>query len=321
MNIMYAIEVSHLTKQFGTLTALNDVNFTVGMGETFGFLGPNGAGKTTTIRILTGISHPTSGTATIFGHDIEHDTIAARQSMGIVSETSNVYDDLTAWQNMMFSAELYYVGRNERERKTSELLTLFGLYDRRNEIVHGFSKGMKRRLTLAMGLVNSPRLLFLDEPTSGLDVESNLIIRDVVTDLIREGVTVFLTTHNIEEANIMCDRVAIINKGNIAAIDAPERLKKTIQSVQSIEFSFDHSSAGQLDELSRLPDVNDARKAGDKFKLYTEDPSEVIDAVMAYAHSHNLKVISITTLGPSLEDVFIRLTGLHRTGGKLHAID
>ncbi len=119
----------------------------------------------------------------------------------------------------------------------------------------------------------------------------------------------------------MCDRVAIINKGNIAAIDTPERLKKTIQSVQSIEISFNHSSAEQLDELHHLPMVNDVHKAGDKFKLYTEDPSEVIDAVMAYAHTHNLKVISITTLGPSLEDVFIRLTGLKRTGGAVHAID
>jgi ABC-2 type transport system ATP-binding protein len=318
---MNAIEVSHIVKQFGPLTALNDISFSVGVGETFGFLGPNGAGKTTTIRILTGISNPTSGTATIFGHDIEHDTIAARQSMGIVSENSNVYDDLTAWQNMMFSAELYHVGRSEREKKSAELLTLFGLYDRRNDLAHGFSKGMKRRLTLAMGLVNSPRLLFLDEPTSGLDVESNIIIRDVITDLIREGVTVFLTTHNIEEANVMCDRVAIINKGHIAAIDAPERLKKTIQSVQSIEFSFDRTSADQLGDLRRLPTVNDARKAGDKFKLYTEDPSVVIDAVMAYARSHNLRVISITTLGPSLEDVFIRLTGLQRSGGTVHAID
>ena len=119
----------------------------------------------------------------------------------------------------------------------------------------------------------------------------------------------------------MCDRVAIINKGNIAAIDTPERLKKTIQSVQSIEVSFNHSSADQLDELRRLPLVNDAQKAGDKFKLYTHDPSEVIDAVMVYAHTHNLKVISITTLGPSLEDVFIRLTGLQRTGSAVHAID
>ncbi|MCZ7356053.1 MAG: ATP-binding cassette domain-containing protein [Candidatus Methanoperedens sp.] len=318
---MQAIEVSHLIKKFGPLTALNDITFSVGEGETFGFLGPNGAGKTTTIRILTGISSPTSGTASIFGHDIEHDTIAARQSMGIVSENSNVYDDLTAWQNMIFSAELYHVARKEREKKTTELLKIFGLHERRNDKVHGFSKGMKRRLTLAMGLVNSPRLLFLDEPTSGLDVQSNLIIRDVVTDLVRDGVTVFLTTHNIEEANVMCDRVAIINKGNIAAIDAPESLKKTIQSVQSIELSFNHSSADQLDELRRLPMVNDAKKAGDKFKLYTHDPSEVIDAVMAYSRTHNLKVISITTLGPSLEDVFIRLTGLQRTGGAVHAID
>ena len=250
---MNAIEVSHLTKRFGALTALDDISFCVSEGETFGFLGPNGAGKTTTIRILTGISYPTSGTATIFGHDIGLDTIAARQSMGIVSETSNVYDDLTAWQNMIFSAELYHVGRDEREKKAAELLTTFDLYERRNDKVHGFSKGMKRRLTIAMGLVNSPRLLFLDEPTSGLDVQSNLIIRDVITGLIHEGVTVFLTTHNIEEANLMCDRVAIVNKGIIAAIDAPERLKKTIQSVQSIVVSFDHSSAQQLDEIHHLP--------------------------------------------------------------------
>ena len=129
---MQAIEVFHLTKKFGSLTALNNISFSVGEGETFGFLGPNGAGKMTTIRILTGVSRPGSGTASIFGHDIEHDKIAARQSMGIVSENSNVYDDLTAWQNMMFSAELYHVGRKEREEKANELLRRFELYDRRN---------------------------------------------------------------------------------------------------------------------------------------------------------------------------------------------
>lgn len=318
---MKAIEVSHLIKKFGSLTALNDISFSVGEGETFGFLGPNGAGKTTTIRILTGVSRPTSGTATIFGHDVEHDTIAARQSVGIVSENSNVYDDLTAWQNLMFSAELYHVGRKEREEKATELLKKFELYDRSNDKVHGFSKGMKRRLTLAMGMVNSPRLIFLDEPTSGLDVQSNLIIREVVSDLVHAGVTVFLTTHNIEEANVMCDRVAIINKGNIVAIDAPESLKKTIQSVQSIEVAFDRNSTDHLDELSHLPMVNDVRKAGDKFKIFTEFPSEVIDVLVAYAHLHNLKILSITTLGPSLEDVFVRLTGLQRAGDGIHAID
>ena len=316
-----AIEVSHLVKQFGAFTAVNDISFSVAVGETFGFLGPNGAGKTTTIRLLTGISPPTSGTATIFGHDIVRETIAARQSMGIVSETSNVYTDLTGWQNIMFAAQLYHIGRSERDHNATELLKRFELYDRRNDRVHGFSKGMMRRLTIAMGLVNRPRLLFLDEPTSGLDVQSNLIIRDVISGLIQDGVTVFLTTHNIEEANVLCDRVAIIDKGHIAAIDAPERLKKTIESVQSIEVAFDRPSPTRFDELRQLPTVNEARKEGDKFKLYTADPSEVIDAVMTYARAHDTRVMSITTLGPSLEDVFVKLTGLQHSGGEVTAID
>ncbi|WP_292370763.1 ATP-binding cassette domain-containing protein [Methanoregula sp. UBA64] len=318
---MYAIEASHLSKRFRDIAALNDVSFTVNEGETFGYLGPNGAGKTTTIRILTGISPPTGGSASIFGHDIVNDTIAARQSMGVVSETSNVYDDLTAWQNMMFAAELYNIDPATRKKKAEELLSTFGLYGRRDRKAHGFSKGMKRRLTLAMGLVSGPRLLFLDEPTSGLDVESNMIIRGVITDLVRDGVTVFLTTHNIEEANLMCDRVAIINRGTIAAIDAPERLKKTIQSVQSIEVAFDRADAGTPDTLGRIPTVSSVIKEGDKFRIYTSDPSTVIEAVMDYARSRKLRVVSITTLGPTLEDVFIRITGLKTTGGTVHAID
>jgi ABC-2 type transport system ATP-binding protein len=307
---MNAIEVDHLSKHFGALVALNEISFSVAEGETFGFLGPNGAGKTTTIRLLTGISPPTGGKATIFGHDITTETTAARKTMGIVHETSNIYDDLSAWQNLMFSAELYTIGKKEREQRGKNLLELFGLYERRADKVHGFSKGMKRRLTLAMGLINNPRLLFLDEPTSGLDVQSNLIIRDVIRDLTSRGVTVFLTTHNIEEANLTCDRVAIINKGRIAAIDSPERLKSTIQSVQSVEVAFSTISAGREEELRQLPNVSEVRKEGDKFRLYTRDPSEVIAAVMEYARVHNTRVLSINTVGPSLEDVFIKLTGL-----------
>jgi ABC-2 type transport system ATP-binding protein len=313
---MYAIEVDHLSKHFGLLVALNDISFSVAVGETFGFLGPNGAGKTTTIRILTGISLPTGGKATVFGKDIVRETTAARKTMGIVHETSNIYDDLSAWQNLMFTAELYTIGKKEREQRGKELLELFGLWERRTDKVHGFSKGMKRRLTLAMGLINSPRLLFLDEPTSGLDVQSNLIIREVIRDLTSRGVTVFLTTHNIEEANLTCDRVAIINRGRIAAIDSPERLKTTIQSVQSVEVAFDTTAAGRLDDLSKIPGVSDARKEGDKFRLITRSPPDVITEVMEYARIHNTQVISINTFGPSLEDVFIKLTGLDvRTKG------
>jgi ABC-2 type transport system ATP-binding protein len=313
---MHAIEVDHLSKHFGTLVALNDISFSVDEGETFGFLGPNGAGKTTTIRLLTGISPPTGGTATVFGKDIVRETTAARKQMGIVHETSNIYDDLSAWQNLMFTAELYTIGKKEREQRGKELLELFGLWERRTEKVHGFSKGMKRRLTLAMGLINNPRLLFLDEPTSGLDVQSNLIIREVIRDLTSHGVTVFLTTHNIEEANLTCDRVAIINRGRIAAIDSPERLKSTIQSAQSVEVAFDRAAAIRQEDLRHLSGVSEVRKEGDKFRLFTQDPSIVIAAVMEYAQEHTTRVLSINTLGPSLEDVFIKLTGLEvRTKG------
>jgi ABC-2 type transport system ATP-binding protein len=314
---MSAIEARNLVKRFKEIQALSGISFSVAEGETFGFLGPNGAGKTTTIRILTGIISPTEGSATVFSHDIVSDTVAARQAMGIVHETSNVYDDLTAWQNLMFTAELYTVAKAERERKGAELLERFGLYERRNDTVRGFSKGMKRRLTIAMGLVNSPRLLFLDEPTSGLDVQSNLIIRDVIRELNADGVTIFLTTHNIEEANLTCDRVAIINKGRIAAIDSPEQLKKTIQSVQSVEIAFDSATFGK-DDLLALPGVSEVRKNGDKFRLFTEDPAAVIEGVAAYAQARGIRMLSVNTYGPSLEDVFIRLTGLdvHARGVK-----
>ncbi len=313
---MNAIEVSHLTKHFGKLVALNDITFSVKEGETFGFLGPNGAGKTTTIRILTGITVPTGGDAQLFGRDIVKDTIAARKTMGIVHETSNIYTDLTAWQNMMFTAQLYDVAKALREKRGRELLELFGLWERKDEKTNGYSKGMKRRLTIAMGLINDPRLIFLDEPTSGLDVQSNLIIRDVIRDLNAKGVTVFLTTHNIEEANLTCDRVAIINRGLIAAIDSPEKLKGTIQSVQSVEVALDPVPAHAEVGLRGIATVSEMRKLGDKFRLITEDPPTVIDGVMAYAKTQNARVISVNTYGPSLEDVFIKLTGLEvRTKG------
>ena len=305
-----AIDVQHLTKRFDQIQALSDVTFSVEEGEIFGFLGPNGAGKTTTIRILTGISAPTSGGAKVFGKDIVKETIAARRLMGIVAETSNVYDDLTGWQNLMFSAELYGVGTNERRKRGRELLETFGLWERKDDKARGYSKGMKRRLTISMGLINDPRLIFLDEPTSGLDVQSNIIIRDVVRDLNSRGVTVFLTTHNIEEANMLCDRVAIINKGHVAAIDSPERLKGTIQSVQSVGVAFERAVPGQAEALGAMAGVSEVRKEGDKFRLFTEDPAMVIAALTEYAKEQGNRIIDLNTYGPSLEDVFIKLTGL-----------
>ncbi|MGB4579618.1 MAG: ATP-binding cassette domain-containing protein [Methanoculleus sp.] len=307
---MDAIEVIGLTKRFGDTVAVNGINFSVKEGETFGFLGPNGAGKTTTIRMLTGMTRITSGRALIHGHDIVSDTRAAKQLMGIVAEISNVYDELSAWDNVVFAGRLYHLKRVDIQRNARDLLETFELYERRHDLAGSFSKGMKRRLTLAMGLVNRPKVLFLDEPTSGLDVQSRRIIRDVIQDLARKNVTVFLTTHDIEEANVTCDRVAIINRGVIAGIDAPEKLKQTIESLQSVEVSFDAVRPGVVEVLRALPQASGITKEGDKFRIYTADPPEILASLCALAQEQNLRPISITTRGPSLEEVFVRLTGL-----------
>ncbi len=304
-----AIEVIGLTKKFGQLKAVDEISFKVKKGEVFGFLGPNGAGKTTTIRMLTGLSKPTAGQTKIFGYDAEKETIRAKKKIGIVPETSNIYDDLLAWENLIFTAQLYQVEKNKAQRKAKELLEAFGLFDRRKDKVKGFSKGMKRRLAIAMGLINNPQLLFLDEPTSGLDVESSLIIKKIISDLERQKITVFLTTHNIEEANRVCNRVAIINHGKIAAIDTPENLKNTIRSAQSIEIAFKKEISFQrISSLEKLSFIKRIQKIGDKYKIFTDHPEKTLSSLWDFSRKNGLRITSLNTLGPSLEEVFINLT-------------
>lgn len=303
-----AIEVSGLTKRYGGLLAVDHIKFEVEEGEIFGLLGPNGAGKTTTIKMLTGQVTPTEGIVKIFGLDILKESRNAKRCMGIVWEESNVYPELSAWENLMFSGEIYHVGKKERETRGLELLKKFDLNSRINDRVGGFSKGMKRRVAIAMALINSPRLLFLDEPTTGLDVQSGLVIREVIRNENRNGTTVFLTTHNLEEANLMCDRIAIMNKGIIIAIDSPENLKRIMIRAQSVVVSF--GTAGQTgEELGKIPSVKRVVKEGDKFRLFTEDPPSVLEDVWDYARRKGLKIITLNTIGPTLEDVFLFLTG------------
>ena len=307
-----AVAVHNLTKHYRDITAVDHISFEVNQGEIFGFLGPNGAGKTTTIRILTCIIKPDEGTATIMGHDIEKEPLQAKQIMGIVPEMSNAYIDLSAWNNLMLIGELYGVSKKQRIERAKRLLEKFSLYDRRNQLVRGFSKGMKQRLILCMALINEPAILFLDEPTSGLDVESAKLIREMIMELNNAGTTVFLTTHNMEEANKLCDRIAIINHGKIAAIDTPENLRMKSSSLQSIEASFDHSV--NTDDLAKIPCIKQVKKMGDRIKLYTSDPSETLNCIMDYARSHNLKIITLNTLAPSLEEVFLKLTQTKHEG-------
>jgi len=305
IKIYNTIKVENLTKQFNGFVAVNHISFVVKNSEIFGLLGPNGAGKTTTIRMLTGILKPTSGTAYIGEYDIQKNLLEAKQLMGIVPEMANAYIDLSAFKNLLLIGELYGIQKKKRIEKANDLLRLFGLYEKRYQRVKTFSKGMRQRIIVAMGLMNNPRLLFLDEPTSGLDVESVRLIRKLIRKFNNEGVTIFLTTHNIEEADQLCNRIAILNYGKIASIERPEKLKHLIKTGISIEVAFDKKV-----EESRLMfnGVSKVEKIGDKLRLYTKHPGDIISMLVKYSQSSANKIISLNTLTPSLEDAFLELT-------------
>jgi len=222
-----AIEVSELTKSFEEITAVDHISFAVKEGEVFGFVGPNGAGKSTTIRMLTGLSKPLSGYASILSYDIKSEASRIKKRIGVVPEISNLYDELSGVDNLVFMAQLFGVDRNERVKRAEELLKIFGLYERKDSLFKKYSRGMKRALTIAAALIHKPSILFLDEPTVGLDVVAARSLRNLIKNLRSQGITVFLTTHYLEEADLLCDRVAIIVKGKIIKIDTPKALKES----------------------------------------------------------------------------------------------
>jgi ABC-2 type transport system ATP-binding protein len=309
-----AIEVHGLTRRFGDLTAVDHVDFEVNAGEVFGFLGPNGAGKTTTVRMLTGVLDATEGTAKVRGHDIRREALAAREHLGIVPEEANVYVDLTVWRNVMLMGELHGVPRATRVREGLRLLSSLGLAERRQQKARALSKGLRQRLMLASALVSGPEILFLDEPTSGLDVQSARLIRQIVCDLNEEGLTVFLTTHNMAEAEEMCDRVAIINKGRIAAIDTPDQLRDAMRSGQYVEVAFGGGAPSE-DLLSRLPGVDRAVASQGSWRLYSGNPGRVATEVVKLAEEEGVAIAEIATCKPTLEDVFVELT--HRESAEV----
>ena len=300
------VEVSELTKRFGKVIAVNQINFSVNKSEIFGFLGPNGAGKTTTIRMLTGLLTPDSGYAFIDGVDINRNPVKAKAKMGVIPEMGNIYVDLTAKQNIILSGRFYGISKRELDKKADSLLEKFELHERKDDHVKTFSKGMKQRVNIASAIIHDPEILFLDEPTSGLDVQSQRLIRSIIKQMNQRGTTIFLTTHNIEEANILCERVGIINKGKIAAIDTPERLKRTFEETQSVEISFDKQIDAYLIEESRL--VSRIEKLGDKWKLCTDNPDGLVKYLAKFAQEHDLIFTSMEICGSSLEDAFVKLT-------------
>lgn len=220
------IRVYDLKKYYGDFPAVKGISFSVKKGEVFGFLGPNGAGKTTTIRMLTGILEPSEGRIEVFGMDVTKDKLKIRERVGIVPEMANPYIDLSAMQNLFLMGRLYGMKKKEIKERSLSLLETFKLYNKKDQKVRTFSKGMKQRLSLAMALLPDPELLFLDEPTSGLDVMSARLIKDIIISEQQRGKTIFLNTHNMQDANELCNRVAIINHGKIVAIDTPEKIKE-----------------------------------------------------------------------------------------------
>jgi len=292
-----AIEVWQLTKVYPQgkasqpLRAVDSIDFTVHEGEVFGFLGPNGAGKTTTIRMLTGLSRPTSGRARVLGFDLASDVTRIKKRIGVVPEASNLYDELSAFDNLIFAMQLYGVPRSERAARARDLLARFGLSEKRDIPFAKLSRGMKRALTIAAALAHRPPLVFLDEPTTGLDVMSARNLRRMIARLRDERVTIFLTTHYLEEAERLCDRIAIIVEGRIVALDTVDGLKATIQEAPVVEVT-----------------LADASNAIETRRIEGNDVATAVRAALDQADGR--RVLAINTIRPTLEDVFVRLTGL-----------
>ena len=291
------IKAERVEKSFDGKKVLKGISFRVKRGEIFGFLGPNGAGKTTTVRILTGLIKPNSGRVFVRGFDVTKNPVKVRERIGVLPEIANVYPDLTAWQNITLACSLYGIDKKVAERRCERLLKEFGIYERRNSKVRTFSKGMKQRLMFCIALVCEPEIVFLDEPTSGLDVASARMLRRKILELRDTGVTVFLTSHNMDEVDILCDRVAIIKDGRIIAEDSPDGIKELVGGDIAVEVKFDR-------------DVNFfGRKVGDRYIVYTKDPNETICKIVEFAKEKGVKILSINTRTPSLEEAFIKILG------------
>lgn len=300
---MNVIEVEALTKVFGRLKAVDGVSFDVGRGEIFGFLGPNGAGKTTTINILCTLLLPTGGKASVNGHDVVKQPRQVQRSIGLVFQDTTLDDYLTAEQNLRFHAYAYGVPRDVREKRIAELMELVELSDRRKSKVSTYSGGMKRRLELVRGLLHHPRILFLDEPTLGLDPQTRRHIWEYVLTLRREeDVTIFLTTHYMDEAE-HCDRITIIDHGQIVALDTPDKLKDSVGGdVVTLEAEDNERAVGELrDKYHLSPELNNGMVTfsvprGDTF-------------LPEFVRNFGSRLLSISVRRPTLDDVFLKLTG------------
>jgi ABC-2 type transport system ATP-binding protein len=304
------IKVNDLTKTFnGKLKAVDSVTFEVEEREIFGFLGPNGAGKTTTIKMLTTLLRPTSGTATVCGYSITSHPNDVRASIGIVPQEYTADEDLTGRQNIIFCADLYGIPRSVSKDRTAELLDLVGLKDAASRKVQTYSGGMRRRLEIACGLVNHPRLLFLDEPTLGLDVQTRTAVWDYIKKLKHDyGMTLFMTTHYLEEADGVCDRIAIIDHGKLVKIGAPDNLKASLGG-DIIELGVKEAVEDLTPLIMQSKSVKDVKKTDSIYRIKAELGEEAAPVIIELIRAKGYHVSRISVTKPSMDQVYLEYTG------------
>lgn len=303
------VKVDKLSKQFGQLKAVDGVSFEIREGEIFGFLGPNGAGKSTTINMLTTLLTPTSGKAEIAGIDIHKHPNEVRRTVGVVPQEYTADEDLTGLQNIILCGDLYGIPRSNSKPHAQELLKLVELQDAADRKVSTYSGGMRRRLELACGLINYPRLLFLDEPTLGLDVQTRAAVWDYIKMLKEEyRMTLFMTTHYLEEADSLCDRIAIIDHGHIIKIGTPVELKAGIGG-DVITIGVAESGPDISTDIAKIPLVKDVKKNGNQYRIKAEVGEEASIQVIDTVRSKGLHVTTISLTKPTLDEVYLELTG------------
>ena len=304
------LRIEGLTKSFdGKTRAVDDVSFTVLQGEIFGFLGPNGAGKSTTINMLTTILRPTSGNATVCGHDLVREQTAVRRSIGVVPQDSTADEDLTGLENVLLCADFYGIPREASRPRAEELLDLVELSKEAHRKVITYSGGMKRRLELACGLINRPRLLFLDEPTLGLDVQTRAAVWDYIRRLKEEfRMTLFMTTHYLDEADNLCDRIAILDRGRILKVGSPAELKESIGG-DVIEVEVESATGDLTPTISAVRNVVDVRRSNSDYRIKTLLGDQTAPVLMEALRLAGARVTKISISKPSLDQVYLEYTG------------
>lgn len=307
---MNIIEVNNLSKSFGDFKAVKEISFDVEKGEIFGFLGPNGAGKTTTINMLTGLAKPTSGGITISGQNGIKNIKKVQKIIGIVPDESNLYEDLSGFDNLVFCASLYGMRKEEREKRAQELLKQFSLNDTGKRPFKAYSKGMKRKLTIAAGIIHKPEILFLDEPTTGIDVESARQIRRLIKELNGNGTTIFLTTHYIEDAERLCHRIGFIVSGKVIKVSAVDQLMTEAQQENIIEFkAISNISDMKEDFKEAFPDITVTTVNNERIRVSSSKKMELMP-FMNFFDKRGIGINEAKVIHPSLEEVFVKITGI-----------